>query len=969
MPKQLFLFFTLVILSYCTNAQNPQWLNYTNGDRISSIAEEADHVWVGTIAGGLVKIHKSTGDAIFYNKLNSGLPYSSVLTITIDGNGTKWIGTLGGLLAFDGSDWILYDTTNSGLPHSYVHSIAIDGNGAKWIGTRDGLAFFDDNNWTVYNTSNSGLPHKHVQSIVIDNNGTKWIGTGGGGLAAFDGINWTVYNTSNSGLQSNYITTICIDDSGAKWIGASNGALTVFDGTYWTVLPIGNVEAIAIDSSGTKWIGTSGGLATFDGSNWTTYNTSNSGLPNNRVYSIVIDGSGIKWIGTHDGLVIFDDTNWTTINTSNSGLPHRVVWSIAIDGSGTKWIGTYGGGLAAFDGYNWTTYNTSNSGLPNNLVLKVAVEGSGAKWIGTTHNGLAVFDGDSWIVYNTSNSGLPHNVVESFAFDDDGTKWIGTGGGLAAFDGTNWTIYNSSNSGLPHNGVPSIAIDDSGTKWIGTGGGLAVFDGANWTIFNTSNSDLPHNFVSAIVIDENSTKWIGTGGGLSAFDGTNWTIYDTSNSGLPHNSVISIAIDSSGAKWIGTYGGGLAAFDGTNWTTYNTSNSVLSFDYVQTVAIDNHGTKWVGSGALIAFNENGIPVSCPAFELPFEEGFNGLSTGDIPDCWSRTHMNWFATQTSNAGGNSPEMTFYSDPGEVGVVLLISPLINTTGHASLTLQFKHALNHNFDALDDYALGVKTSSDGVTWNTVWSINPNDDISPETLQIEIDNTDVGSATFRFAFFFDGDSFDIDNWWIDDIILDETQPQTPEHLPVTGILTGDQCYDATASITITDAVIGNGIHADFRSGGSITATNFNLQPDGTAFMTAATSITFQPDVSIMPEITGYFLAKIGEFEPCSLPSTFLTSENMFEPEQVPQKQLQESFFRVYPNPTTSTLKLELLDADEVSSINVEIYSMMGERIFQDILLGARQYEFDLSSMPKGIYFIRVLKGNENGIEKVIKQ
>jgi hypothetical protein len=46
-----------------------------------------------------------------------------------------------------------------------------------------------------------------------------------------------------------------------------------------------------------------------------------------------------------------------------------------------------------------------------------------------------------------------------------------------------------------------------------------------------------------------------------------------------------------------------------------------------------------------------------------------------------------------------------------------------------------------------------------------------------------------------------------------------------------------------------------------------------------------------------------------------------------------------------------------------------MGKRVFQDVLFGARQYEFDLSGMPKGVYFIRVLKGNENGIEKVIKQ
>ncbi len=66
------------------------------------------------------------------------------------------------------------------------------------------------------------------------------------------------------------------------------------------------------------------------------------------------------------GLAKFDGTNWTVYNTSNSGLPDNYVSSIAIDGSGNKWIGTWHGGLAKFDGTNWTVYNTSNSGLPDN---------------------------------------------------------------------------------------------------------------------------------------------------------------------------------------------------------------------------------------------------------------------------------------------------------------------------------------------------------------------------------------------------------------------------------------------------------------------------------------------------------------------------------------------------------------------------------------------------------------------------
>jgi hypothetical protein len=306
------------------------------------------------------------------------------------------------------------------------------------------------------------------------------------------------------------------------------------------------------------------------------------------------------------GLAKFNGVNWATYSTSNSGLPDSWITSIAIDSSDNKWIGTYYGGLAKFDGTNWTTYNRSNSGLPANYVQSIAIDDSGKKWIGT-HNGLAKFDGTNWTIYTMSNSALPDNYIRSIAIDGSGDKWIGTYGGLAKFDGTIWTTYIRLNSDWPDNDVWSIAIDDSGNKWLGTWGGLAKFDGTNWTTYTTPNSGLPHHVVKSIAIDSKGNKWIGTGNfGLAKFDGTNWTTYTTSNSGLPSNDMYSIAIDDSGNAWIGTFGG-LAKFDGQNWTTYTTSNSGLPCDYVYSIAFDGSGNKWIGTfGGLAVYNEGGI---------------------------------------------------------------------------------------------------------------------------------------------------------------------------------------------------------------------------------------------------------------------------------------------------------------------------------------------------------------------------
>jgi ligand-binding sensor domain-containing protein len=207
---------------------------------------------------------------------------------------------------------------------------------------------------------------------------------------------------------------------------------------------------------------------------WTVYDTTNSGLPNNCVYSMAIDAGGYKWIGTSGaGLMKYDGTNWTVYDTTNSGLPYNVISSIAIDASGNKWIATYGGGLAEFDGTNWTRYK---SGI---YIDVIAIDVGGNKWIGSG-NSLLKFDGTNWTEYNLTTVGMPNANVLSIAIDANGSKWIGTVfDGLAKFDGTNWTVYKTSNSGLPNNNINSIAIDAKGNKWIGTDSGLAVFSGGS----------------------------------------------------------------------------------------------------------------------------------------------------------------------------------------------------------------------------------------------------------------------------------------------------------------------------------------------------------------------------------------------------------------------------------------------------------------------------------------------------------
>jgi len=149
-----------------------------------------------------------------------------------------------------------------------------------------------------------------------------------------------------------------------------------------------------------------------------------------------------------------------------------------------------------------------------------------------------------------------------------------------------------------------------------------------------------------------------------------------------------------------------------------------------------------------------------------EEYFEGTFP---PVDWSimgQGSSNWSGSSSSNAGGTAPEAKFSWSPSFTGESALTSPEINTTGLSSLNLTYNHFLNDYSGS--GYSIGVKTTSDGgSTWNIANEIFPTGDIGPETLELTVETADVGSATFQIAFFFDGYSFDIDYYYIDNILL----------------------------------------------------------------------------------------------------------------------------------------------------------------------------------------------------------
>jgi hypothetical protein len=194
------------------------------------------------------------------------------------------------------------------------------------------------------------------------------------------------------------------------------------------------VKTMLADNAGNVWFSHSGGLRKYDGTTWTFYQTTNSGLPSNVINSIVQDNAGLYWIATSAGLVKFDGSNWTTYSTSNSGLDTNVVNCLAAGSNTDLWIGTPKG-FQKFDGTNWISYNISNSAINSNRILSLAFSGNNL-YIGTVL-GLSTLNASG-----IQNHPPLYNLGEIVV---SGTEvWLRNPSGVYRFENGNYVSFNTS---------------------------------------------------------------------------------------------------------------------------------------------------------------------------------------------------------------------------------------------------------------------------------------------------------------------------------------------------------------------------------------------------------------------------------------------------------------------------------------------------------------------------------------------
>ncbi|MBE0663290.1 MAG: hypothetical protein IH597_12600 [Bacteroidales bacterium] len=182
----------------------------------------------------------------------------------------------------------------------------------------------------------------------------------------------------------------------------------------------------------------------------------------------------------------------------------------------------------------------------------------------------------------------------------------------------------------------------------------------------------------------------------------------------------------------------------------------------------------------------------------------------------------------------------------------------------------------------------------------------------------------------------------------------------------------EISSTITLDGVLIGSGQDLCFEALQTITlggSQSFILESGGNVNLVAGQNIRLLEGTHV--QSGAYLHAWIttdGIY--CGSGSSMLAAveENSLTGSDV-EKPNGQSGFRIYPNPTRGIFTLEMDDLMEFSSINVDICNVVGEKILSFELPEFKQYKFDLTNQQPGIYLIRVMRGKEVGVDKVIRR
>lgn len=605
---------------------------------------------IAIIVAILLPLNASAIDGVTrfdYYGQNQGLRQNAVFSLACDDDGFLWLGTIEGLVRFDGLSFKSYVNTDESvlacLSSKRISNITTDAHRHLWVDTYDGyLCLFNQEKekFAVFPKEVSDrvicrLKYSKDITVVATQNSSLLV-------FKYDDAQKT-YGVIKSSLHD--IHSLYSDDDGNLWIATAAGVFRLTKEQLEKNEIAPNLETSPMVASGAigenrRYVlfGTWGrGLMAWDKTSQSFLRLCERELPSNDITIIrSIYGKGLL-VGTADAhLYAIDLANKVKPITYHGEGKDRVM-DIYVDRSGMAWVTTLGKGVTRVDVSDSKShyYHLTPDYIEKVLESERPVfyeDHDGALWVGLCGGGLLRYDSkrdtfDRWLASLTDSKSIASNAVLCMTEDKAGNMWIGTGpymGGLVKLIGTA-TAFNAVTpipdaKTLGENIVRAVTSDKLGHVWVATrGGGYSVFDtndnkisGVTGLRQTNGNVNLATAYCMRFTADDR--LWLATKGAGVLFT-PDPIDYNNINLGalrfcrladaIPslddgyRNLAYALAEDNHGNIWVATYGGGLlrivtkgGAFDAQVFTS---DNSKLLNNKVRYVTVDHNGDLWVGS--------------------------------------------------------------------------------------------------------------------------------------------------------------------------------------------------------------------------------------------------------------------------------------------------------------------------------------------------------------------------------------
>lgn len=410
-----------------------------------------------------------------YNE-ESGLPTGEANDILQTSDGYIWIGSYGGLIRYDGSEFRNYSTLKE-IESSSIRSLFEDSKGRLWIGTNDAGVYVLENDefkklsctianeflcirdfcesedGRIFCASNSGLAEITTSGIVpvceelqgttfyscaIDKSGRLW-GALTADVCIVDLENnmsiekgvFSVENSEGADIEPYCLTS---DNEGNILVGTSGNLIVRYlDGGKTELLPTGNVNThnkIRVSKDGEILVSGLRGFAVIDKEGrLTEFDETDKAA---SVNSAICDYEGTYWLASSSyGVIKYTRGCFSSPNTIATELGSISINAIA-KRDGKYFIG-HDSGLMVYD-ESWKAVDTSIEDMLNGVrVRHILADSNGKVWFATySDDAVICYDAktDSAVVYNEDN-GLICNRARVIYETSDKTIVVGTQLGLS----------------------------------------------------------------------------------------------------------------------------------------------------------------------------------------------------------------------------------------------------------------------------------------------------------------------------------------------------------------------------------------------------------------------------------------------------------------------------------------------------------------------------------------------------------